>query len=114
MPVERTDLCDKSMEIIEQVENVKNIKQATMALAELKQLLEGERAKLNESAEQKKKGQAALKTLKKGDITELKSLGNPPQLVIESIGALMALLQKPEDWSTAKKEIGNSQFVEKL
>lgn len=56
MPVERTDLADKSMEIIEQGENVKNVKQNTKALEDLKQLLEEERAKLDESAAQKKKG----------------------------------------------------------
>ena len=50
MPVERTNLADKSMEIIEQVEHVKNVKQNTKALADLKQLLEEERAKLDESA----------------------------------------------------------------
>ena len=62
------------------------------------ELSETDQAKFNEGLE-------ALNDIHKRDLQELKAFNAPPQLVKEVFGALLTLLQKPEDWDTAKKEM---------
>jgi len=46
--------------------------------------------------------------LSKGDITELKALHNPPQMVKEIMGIVMVLLKEDTEWLTAKKAMANA------
>ena len=71
-------------------------------------LSETNRAKFNEGLE-------ALNDIQKSALQELKAFIAPPPLVEKVFGALLTLLQKPEDWNTAKKEMNDPMaFVQRL
>jgi len=57
---------------------------------------------------------AALNQLTKGDITEIKSFSKPPPLVQTTMEAVMALLGEKSDWDTAKKQLGDGGFLNRL
>ena len=56
----------------------------------------------------------ALKTLNKGDITEIKSYGTPPKLVMLVMEAVQVLRKQKTDWPSAKKSLGESDFLKQL
>jgi dynein heavy chain len=56
----------------------------------------------------------ALKSLTKGDITEVKSFANPPGAVRIVMDAVCVLLGEKEGWDSAKKVLGTSNFMEML
>lgn len=56
----------------------------------------------------------SLSALNKGDITEIKSFSKPPPLVQTTMEAVCTLLGEKPDWDTAKKVLGDSQFMKRL
>ncbi len=56
----------------------------------------------------------ALNSLTKGDITEVKSFAKPPALVQTVMEAVCILLSEKPDWDTAKKVLGDPNFMKKL
>lgn len=58
---------------------------------------------------------AALETLDRGDITELKAYASPAAEIVLVATAVCLLLGKPESWDEAKKLMGNpAEFLTKL
>ena len=56
----------------------------------------------------------SLKSLNKGDITEIKSFPKPPPLVQKTMEAVCILLQQKPDWDNAKKILGDTNFLRTL
>jgi dynein heavy chain len=56
----------------------------------------------------------SLKSLNKNDITEIKSYSKPPPLVEVVMEAVMILRKGKPDWSEAKKQLGDPQFIKQL
>ena len=56
----------------------------------------------------------SLNALNKGDIVEMKSFSKPPPLVMLTMEAVCTLRQEKPDWDTAKKMLGDSNFMEAL
>ncbi|KAJ9531756.1 hypothetical protein QJQ45_021904, partial [Haematococcus lacustris] len=56
----------------------------------------------------------SLKALNKNDITEIKSFPKPPPLVQMTMEAVCILKQEKPDWDTAKKVLGDSNFMHSL
>ena len=56
----------------------------------------------------------ALGSLKKDDITMLKSFNNPPKLVGVTLNAICVLFGVKQDWSEGKKLLGDMKFLDKL
>lgn len=57
---------------------------------------------------------AALNSLTKGDITEVKSFAKPPPLVQTTMESVCVLLGRKADWETSKKLLGESNFMEQV
>ena len=57
---------------------------------------------------------AALNSLTKGDITEVKGFAKPPALVQVTMEAVCTLLGEKPDWDSAKKVLSDSSFMQKL
>eukprot|EP00873_Tetraselmis_striata_P045243 jgi/Tetstr1/465507/TSEL_010176.t1 len=56
----------------------------------------------------------ALSALNKNDIVEIKSFAKPPPLVQMTMEAVCILRQEKPDWDTAKKLLGDSNFMRSL
>jgi dynein heavy chain, axonemal len=56
----------------------------------------------------------ALNVLTKKDMSELKAYSKPPALVELALAGVMTVLRKAPTWDEAKKQLGDSQFMEKL
>ena len=57
----------------------------------------------------------AISGIGRGDITEMKALMNPPQMVKEIMACVMILLRENTDWMNVKKCMANgSQFILRL
>jgi len=69
---------------------------------------------LDEALPAMEKAIAALNSLSKGDITEVKSFKKPPALVIVVMEAVCTLLGQPANWETAKKVLGHGNFLDQL
>ena len=57
---------------------------------------------------------AALDSLDKKDITEMKSFKTPPPAVMTVMEAVNVLLGEKADWDTAKRVLGNMHLIENL
>jgi dynein heavy chain len=57
---------------------------------------------------------AALDSLNKKDLTEIKSYVTPPQKVERVLEAVMILIERPTNWAEAKKKLGEQTFLEDL
>lgn len=57
-----------------------------------------------------------ISKIKKKDITEIKSLGKPPQGVLMCLAAVATLMgvKKPDEWINIQKMIADSAFLQKL
>lgn len=49
------------------------------------------------------KAHAALNSLKKGDIVEMKAYLNPPAAVLQTMSAVMVILGEDTSWANARK-----------
>eukprot|EP00232_Nephroselmis_pyriformis_P029065 CAMPEP_0182867354 /NCGR_PEP_ID=MMETSP0034_2-20130328/8675_1 /TAXON_ID=156128 /ORGANISM="Nephroselmis pyriformis, Strain CCMP717" /LENGTH=4528 /DNA_ID=CAMNT_0024999703 /DNA_START=83 /DNA_END=13669 /DNA_ORIENTATION=- len=56
----------------------------------------------------------ALNVLTKKDFSELKAYAKPPALVELTLGAVMTVLKKAPTWDSCKKELGDTNFMERL
>lgn len=56
----------------------------------------------------------ALNALNKNDIIEIKTFTKPPFLVQLTMEGVCCLLQEKPDWDTAKKVLGESNFIKRL
>jgi dynein heavy chain, axonemal len=56
----------------------------------------------------------SLNALNKNDIVEMKSFTKPPPLVMLTMEAVCTLRQEKPDWDTAKRMLGDSNFMEAL
>ena len=55
-----------------------------------------------------------INSLSKACITEIKSFNNPPSDVATVMNSVLVLLEKEPTWANAKKELGDTNFVNKL
>jgi dynein heavy chain, axonemal len=69
---------------------------------------------LDEALPAMERAVAALNSLTKGDITEVKSFNKPPTLVRTVMEAVCMLLGQSTNWDTAKKVLGQHNFMEQL
>lgn len=60
------------------------------------------------------KALAALDTLEKNDIVEVKSMSKPPRGVVLVMRAICCLLGEKADWESAKTVLGDVQFLSRL
>ena len=56
----------------------------------------------------------ALNALNKNDIIEIKTFTKPPFLVQLTLEGVCCLLQEKPDWDTAKKVLGEANFIKRL
>ena len=56
----------------------------------------------------------ALKTLNKGDVTEVKNMAKPPPGVVMVMEAVLILLKEKTTWDNAKKVMSNTNFLKML
>ena len=57
----------------------------------------------------------AIETVKKGEVTELKSLNSPPVLVKEVLEQVLILLNKSDlSWKGAKNEMASPNFLRRF
>ena len=53
----------------------------------------------------------AISGIKKSDITEIKSLNNPPAAIMTTLSAVLTALGKPnKTWAEIKKELTDPKF----
>lgn len=72
-------------------------------------------AVLSEAMPALKKALAALDTLNKSDIGEMKNYANPPEDLVLVMDAVCTLLDKKTGWAEAKQLMNNpAQFIESL
>lgn len=57
---------------------------------------------------------AALDSLNKKDLTEVKSYAKPPPVVEKVMEAVMILMGRPPTWTEAKKQLGEQSFLDQL
>ena len=56
----------------------------------------------------------AIESLDKKSINEIKSYASPPQDVLTVMNAVMTMLGKEQTWMSAKKELADIKFIEKI
>ena len=56
----------------------------------------------------------ALNVLTKKDMSELKAYSKPPALVEVTMNAVLCTLKRPTNWDEAKKQLGDTNFLQKL
>ncbi|XRB21521.1 dynein axonemal heavy chain [Pseudoscourfieldia marina] len=78
--------------------------------AETKAIADDAQADLDKAMPALEAAVNSLKSLNKGDITEIKSFPKPPALVQMTMEAVCVLLQQKPDWDTAKKVLSDSNF----
>ena len=70
--------------------------------------------KLNEALPALQEAEAALNVLTKKDLGELKSYVKPPALVELCLKGVLTVLKRPTTWEEAKKQLGDSGFLDRL
>ena len=56
----------------------------------------------------------ALESLNKKDLGEIKAYTNPPELVETVLQAVMILRQSEPTWAEAKRQLGDTTFINQL
>ncbi|XP_029311197.1 LOW QUALITY PROTEIN: dynein heavy chain 2, axonemal [Cottoperca gobio] len=79
-----------------------------------KALAENAQRDLDEALPALEEAMKALESLNKKDMTEIKSYGRPPTLVETVMTAVMTLLGKEPTWAEAKRQLGESHFINTL
>ena len=82
--------------------------------AATKEIADDARADLDKALPALNAAVNALSALNKNDITEIKSFAKPPALVQMTMEAVCILNQQKPDWDTAKKMLGDSNFMKSL
>jgi len=70
--------------------------------------------KLDEAMPALQAAEAALNVLTKKDLGELKSYVKPPTLVELCLKGVLTVLKRPTTWEEAKKQLGDSAFLDRL
>ena len=70
--------------------------------------------KLDEAMPALQAAEAALNVLTKKDMGELKSYVKPPTLVELCLKGVLTVLKRPTTWEEAKKQLGDSTFLDRL
>lgn len=83
--------------------------------AEAKAISDDAEADLNAAKPELEQAEAALKSLDKAAIVEIKSFPNPPKAVLMVMEAVMVLLGEKTDWNNIKSVLGDTNgFITKL
>ena len=77
-------------------------------------LAENAQKDLNEVIPALDEARMALESLNKKDLGEIKAYTNPPELVETVLQAVMILRQSEPTWSEAKRQLGDTQFINQL
>eukprot|EP00730_Choanoeca_flexa_P002353 TRINITY_DN11019_c0_g1_i1.p1 TRINITY_DN11019_c0_g1~~TRINITY_DN11019_c0_g1_i1.p1 ORF type:complete len:1435 (+),score=328.02 TRINITY_DN11019_c0_g1_i1:91-4305(+) len=79
-----------------------------------KKLAADAQADLDEALPALEAAMNALNSLNKGDITEIKSYSKPPDVVEMVMEAVMVLRKSKPEWSEAKRQLGDTNFIKQL
>ncbi|CEG01942.1 Dynein heavy chain [Ostreococcus tauri] len=99
---------EQSMRVSAEAERIEVEAQKANVIAEECQL------KLDEALPALREAEAALNVLTKKDMGELKSYVKPPALVELCLKGVLTVLKRPTTWDEAKKQLGDSGFLERL
>jgi len=99
---------EQSMKVSAEAERIEAEAQKANVIAEECQL------KLDEAMPALQAAEAALNVLTKKDMGELKSYVKPPTLVELCLNGVLTVLKKPTTWEEAKKQLGDSTFLDRL
>jgi hypothetical protein len=58
--------------------------------------------------------ESALEKLDKQEVAEVKAYSSPPEPVMNVMEAVMIVFNQPPNWATAKKELSNPNFLQKI
>ncbi|CAI9736985.1 dynein axonemal heavy chain 6-like [Octopus vulgaris] len=101
--------------LLETNEIVAKMKKELVALEpELKQKSADTNALMEKLVLDQDKVDAALDSLDKSDISEIRVFTNPPELVQTVLEAVCILMNQRTDWSTAKAMLGEPNFLRKM
>lgn len=82
---------------------------------EAKAISDDAEADLNAAKPELEASEAALKTLDKAAIVEIKTFPNPPEAVVMVMQAVMILIGEKTDWNNVRSVLGDTQgFINKL
>lgn len=81
---------------------------------EVQAIAEDAKADLAEALPVLESAVKSLNALNKSDIVEMKSFSKPPPLVMLTMEAVCTLRQEKPDWDTAKRMLGDTNFMEAL
>jgi len=118
-----SEKCEKLANVIAEQQREAAAKKAKVEQESLKSKDDVERcsaieakatAALAEATPALENAEKALAKLNKKAITEVKSYAKPPPMVEKVMRAVMLLLGKEQSWASAKKEMGNPNFVDML
>ena len=99
---------EQSVRVAAEAERIEIEAQKANSIAEECQL------KLDEALPALQEAEAALNVLTKKDMGELKSYVKPPVLVELCLKGVLTVLKCPTTWDEAKKQLGDSSFLERL
>ncbi|KAG2448089.1 hypothetical protein HYH02_007114 [Chlamydomonas schloesseri] len=103
----------------EQAEKVKKVvaaeeRDVKAMQVETQAMADSAKADLDEALPALNAAMAALKALDKNDIVEIKSFSKPPAAVQTTMEAVCVLKGEKADWDTAKRLLGDSNFMRSL
>jgi len=81
---------------------------------ECKAIADDAEAELNVALPALQKAMAEVEKLDKGAISEVKAYKSPPKQVETVLAAVMILFSKQTDWNTAKKVLGEANFLQNV
>lgn len=81
---------------------------------ETKKIANDAQKDLDEALPALERAMTEVDKLDKNSISEVKAYANPPALVALVLSAVMILFGLPTDWATAKKKIGETNFLQQV
>ena len=81
---------------------------------ECKAIADDAEAELNVALPALQKAMTEVEKLDKGAISEVKAYKSPPKQVETVLAAVMILFSKQTDWNTAKKVLGEANFLQSV
>ena len=105
---DKADAADVEKKVIEEEIQAKELAAQTEAIAA------SAKADLEEAMPALDAAVESLNALNKNDIVEIKNLPRPPPLVGVTMEAVLTLLKEKTDWASARKILGDTQFMKRL